>query len=82
MTDNLIGGVPFDPLGAGIPTDNPALRVQQKDGVVTNCVHEHPIFFFAIPQRSLGSPARGVVALGAPTNCGGNQQAQSGPEKQ
>ena len=82
LTDNLIGGVTFDPFGAGIPTDNPASRVQQKDRVVMDSVQEHPIFFFAISKRSLGSPARGVVALGAPTSDSGDQHAEDGSENQ
>src|ERR1700733_4290151 len=80
--DNLFGGVPFDSFRASIPTDNLAQRVQHKNRVVLDPVKQHAILFFAVPERSLCPPTRGVVALGAPTNCGGDQQAQSGPEKQ
>ena len=82
LPNNLFGCVTFDSFGAGIPTDNPAPRVQQKDRVVMDSVQEHPIFFFAISKRSLGSPARGVVALGVPTSDRDDQQAEDGSENQ
>ena len=82
MPDNLFRGVTFDSFGAGIPTDNLAQRVQHKNRIVVYPIQQHAILFFAIPERSLGSPARGVVAMGAPAGCAGDQQAQSGSEDQ
>ena len=52
-----IGFVTFDSFGAGIPTDNLALRVHHEDRVVLDSVKEHPIIFFAFPERLLRKPA-------------------------
>jgi hypothetical protein len=54
MTNNLFASATFDSFGASIPTNNHALWVQREDRVVLDFVEEHPIFFFAIPQRVLG----------------------------
>src|SRR6202035_388125 len=51
MTNNLFASVTFDSFGASIPTNNHSLWVQHEDRVVLDFVEEHPIFFFAIPQR-------------------------------
>src|SRR6202035_4003683 len=61
--DNLIGCVTFDSFGAGIPTENPALRVHHENGIVLDSIEEHPISFFAFSER-LGQFASGAVTLG------------------
>jgi len=63
MTYNLIGCVTFDSFGASVPTENTALRVHHKDGVVLDSIEEHPISFFAFSER-LGQFASGPVLLG------------------
>ena len=54
-------------LGSGIPTANLALRTQHQYGVVLDAVNEPSIFFFAVSEGLLRKPARGTVALGAPS---------------
>src|ERR1700684_3893313 len=61
MTNNLFASVTFDSFGASIPTSNRSLWVQHEDRVVLDFVEEHPIFFFAIPQRVLRR-ARGICS--------------------
>src|SRR3984893_12259275 len=66
-TDNLFASVTFDSFGAGIPADNHSLWVQHENRVVLDFVEEHPIFFFAVPERFLRQPISGPVATHAPT---------------
>src|ERR1700687_2435943 len=51
MTDNLIGCVTFDSFGPGIPTENPALGVHHKNGIVLDSIEEHLISFLAFSER-------------------------------
>ena len=74
--DNLFRAVALDALRPGIPTHNPALRVQHENGVVLDSVEQHPVLFFAVPQRLFCLPASGIAALQAPARGCGDQQAQ------
>ena len=80
--DNLFHTVALDALRPGIPTHNPALRVEHENGVVLNSVEQHPVLFFAVPQRLFCLPASGVAALQAPARGGGDQQTQQRSEDQ
>src|SRR5262249_28306078 len=42
LPEDLLGPVPLDPLRAGVPADDVALRIQQKDGVIGGAVHQQP----------------------------------------
>jgi hypothetical protein len=82
MTDNLLAAVTVDSFGAGIPTYDLALRIQHQDRVVPDFVKQHPILFFAVPERVLCKSASGGVALDAPTCGSGDQRAQNGSDDQ
>ena len=78
--DNLFRAVALDALRPGIPAHNLALRVQHENGVVLDSVEQHPVLFFAVPQRLFCLPASRVAALQAPARGSGNQQAQQRSE--
>src|ERR1700722_4478882 len=55
--DNLISAVALDSLGTGIPTEDLAPRIHAEDGVILDSVEEHPVSFFAFPERVFPKPA-------------------------
>ena len=76
MTDNLIGRVTLNSFGAGIPTENSALRVHHKNGVVLNSIEKHPISFFAFSQR-LGQSGSGAITVVGTSGAGGREKRTS-----
>ena len=60
--DDLAGQVALDPLRAEVPVCNPALFVEQIDGVVGDALDEQPELFLAFAERILRRRALGQVA--------------------
>src|SRR5580698_2228493 len=81
LADDLLGLIPFDSLGAGIPSDDMPRQVQHQDGVIVNFVEERSILVLAIPLRRLRQPASGAVADDSKARNGGSQQTQGGSQK-
>jgi hypothetical protein len=54
LTDNLLDGVPFDGLRAGVPVCYDALGVEHVDGVVANALDQHAEALLAVTQPVLG----------------------------
>jgi hypothetical protein len=67
FADDLLGTVPFDSLGAGIPSNDMPLQVQHQDGIVVNFVEERSILVLVVPLRRLRYAASGAVTDGSNT---------------
>ena len=61
LADDLVGLVPLDALGPGVPRGDVALRVEQEDGVVLGPFHQEPEPLLAPAQGFLGLLACGQV---------------------
>ncbi len=48
LADDLRGRIALDPLGAGVPGGNAAVRIEHEDGIVLDAVHQQPESFFAM----------------------------------
>src|SRR5262249_36763317 len=53
LSDDLVGAVAVELLGPGIPGGNPAVRVQQKDGIFLEALDEQPHRVLALSQHGL-----------------------------
>src|SRR5262249_36036464 len=59
LADDLLGGVALDALGAGVPTGDDALGVEQENGVVLNAFDQETEAFLAQAQWVGGGAACG-----------------------
>ena len=57
LTDDLVGPVPLDPFGAGVPAGDAPLRIHREDRVVPDAVEQQAISLLARPKLSLHVPA-------------------------
>ena len=62
LADRLVGGIALDPLGAGVPADDDAVRIEHVDGVIGQPVDQKPELPLALTQGLLGDPPLGHVA--------------------
>jgi hypothetical protein len=53
LSDDLVGAVPFEPFRPGIPGGNPAVSIQQKDGIFLKALDKQPHRVLALSQHSL-----------------------------
>jgi hypothetical protein len=79
LANDLLGLIPFDPLGTGIPSDDTPLQVQHQDGVIVNFAEERSILVLTVPLRQ---PASAAGADETNTRNDGGQQAQGGSHNQ
>src|SRR5262245_48678142 len=59
VTEDLLGRVPLEGRGAGVPGRDPALRIERVDGVVLDDAHHQRQQFLMLPNM-----ARATCALG------------------
>ena len=71
--DDVLGGVPLDALGAGIPVRDDAARVEQIDGVIGHALNQHAKTSLAFGQGALCGVPLGEVPrdLGKADKCAG-----------
>src|SRR5690606_23308861 len=62
LADDLLGGIALVDLGAEVPADHVALRVQHENGVVAHAFHQHAEALFALAQQLLLVASLGEVA--------------------
>ncbi len=62
LPDDLLGGVPLEPLGARVPARDSPVLVEHVDGVVGDRIHEQPVTA-VVPQRVI----EGRVVHGVPS---------------
>ena len=58
LPDDLVGAIPFDPLGAGIPGGDPALRIEHVDRIIGDRFDQHAELPFGFMQFLLQGVAR------------------------
>src|SRR5262249_15138278 len=52
--DDLVGGVPLDPLCSGIPGDHVSLPIEQKNGIISDASNQFGELLLPIPRSIVG----------------------------
>src|SRR6185312_3937398 len=61
-SDDLVARVTFDPLGAGVPADDSAGRIERDEGVVLDALYQQPELLSILDWRGPGWGCGGNVA--------------------